>query len=154
MPARVAHAESDVPIEFSRLSELLATFDRFHDDLVREFADITEEELGALSPYWEGQPVPLRFRLYRFGWHLRGHTLQVDQILVGIGHQLTDCERLSRLLYSALGDAEGSLVGAGERQLELERQAAAAIHRRVEEVIAIAGRYEQPAEVERVNFSG
>jgi len=137
MPPRDALAESGVPIDHGSLSELLASFDSCHDDLINALADITDEELDTLSIYWEDKPVDLRFRLYRFAWHLRGHTLQADKIRVGIGHQMTDTQRLTRLLYSGLGDAEGALVGAGERQRELERACAASINVRVNEVTAL-----------------
>ena len=112
MPARTAVAENGVTIDYVSLCELLASFEVYHDDLIYALADITDEELNTPSIYWEDEPVDLRFRLYRFAWHLRGHTLQADKIRVGIGHRMTDTQRLTRLLYSALGDAEGTLIGA------------------------------------------
>lgn len=138
MPPRDPGAEAHVPVDYGPLSELLAGFDSCHDRLIGALADISDEELNTPSFYWEDEPVDLRFRLYRFAWHLRGHTLQADKIRVALGHQMTDTQRLTRLLYSALGDAEGALVGAGERQRELEKACATSINRRVREVIGLA----------------
>ncbi len=137
IPARDALAESSVPADLGSLSELLASFDSRHDDLISTSADITDDELNTLSIYWEYEPVSIGFRLYRFAWHLRGHSLQADKIRVGIGHRMTDTQRLTRLLYSALGDGEGALVGAGSRQRELERACAESINSRANEVIAL-----------------
>ncbi len=127
-----------MPVDYGSRSELLARFDSYHDELVHTLADITDEELDTLSIYWEDEPVDIRFRLYRFAWHLRGHTLQAEKIRTGLGHRMTDADRLIRLLYSALGDAEGALIGAGESQDEAENAVAASIDARVNEVSALA----------------
>jgi hypothetical protein len=141
MPPRELNEDATVPVDYGTLVELLDRFDSLHDELVEEFASISEEELGALSVYWEKDPVEIRFRLCRFAWHLRGHALQADKIRVGIGHRLTDAERLVRYLYSALGDAEGALIGGGASLAELERECSASINRRVIEVEEIAGAF-------------
>jgi len=138
MPVRDSNAESGVPVDYGSRSELLARFDSYHDELVHTLADITDQELDTLSIYWEDEPVDIRFRLYRFAWHLRGHTLQAEKIRTGLGHRMTDADRLIRLLYSALGDAEGALIGAGESQDEAENAVAASTDTRVNEVSALA----------------
>src|SRR5258707_14233690 len=79
--------ESGAPVDYGSLAELLADFDSRHDNLIRGLADITEEELDTPSIYWEDEPVSVGFRLYRFAWHLRSHTLQADKIRIGLGHR-------------------------------------------------------------------
>ena len=67
--------------------------------------------------------------------------MQADKIRIGIGHQLRDMDRHARLLYSALGDAEGALIGAGETQHELEETVAARINVRTHELAALVGSF-------------
>jgi hypothetical protein len=83
----------------------------WHARILREFSQITDDELEALSIYWEKIPQPLRFRLHRFESHLRQHTVQIEKTLVSTGRPLTESRRLLRLIYSALGEAEGSALG-------------------------------------------
>jgi hypothetical protein len=136
--ARASVADDEIPPDYGSLSELLVRFDSCHDKLIHEFAEISDEELDAPSVYWEDEPVSIRFRLYRFAWHIRSHTMQADRIRIALGHRLTDMDRFGRLLYSALGDAEGALIGAGESQRELERDLIASINARASELITTA----------------
>ena len=130
MPIRDACSESVVPADYGSAAELLCRFDSCHDQLIESLAEVSDEELCTPSIYWEDEPVDLRFRMYRFAWHLRSHIMQADKIRIGIGHHTTDTDRLARLLYSALGEAEGTLIGAGVGQqlalvLSLSRRRAA-----------------------------
>jgi len=126
--------EDGTPPDFGSVSELLARLEFFHDRLIRRLMDIRDDELETHSIYWEDESVDVRFRMYRFAWHLRSHTIQTDKIRLGLGHQLTDMDRLTRLIYTALGEAEGALIGAGEAQHELASAVVAAILARSEEI--------------------
>lgn len=121
----------------AEFTELVAFAAQWHDRVLTEFADMTEEELAWPSRYWEGYDLPLRFRLHRFDAHLRQHTIQVDKTLEALGHAPTEARRLLRLIYAALAEVEGALIGAAGVGDELQRQAAASIAARSEEVAAI-----------------
>lgn len=108
-----------------------------HDRVLRELADIRDEELAAPSMYWEGYEISLRFRLHRFDSHLRQHTVQVDKTLEAIGHAPNEAKRLLRLIYGALADAEGAAIGAWDVGRELRRAAAETIAARTDEIAAI-----------------
>ena len=129
-----AEALSDPPADYGSLTEILARFDDGHSKLIQQLAMITDEELNAKSLYWEDEPVDVRFRLYRFAWHIRSHTMQADKIRIALGHRLTDMDRHTRLLYSALGEAEGSLIGSGESQSLGLQTLATAISARTQEL--------------------
>ena len=119
-------------------TDLLAFDAAWHDRVLAELADVTEEELAWPARYWEGYDMPLRFRLHRFDAHLRQHTIQVDKTLLALGHELTEARRLLRLIYAALGEVEGALIGAPDPvALDLRRQTAAAIADRTHEIAAI-----------------
>jgi hypothetical protein len=121
----------------AEFTELLAFAAQWHDRVLTEFADVTEEELAWPSRYWEGYDLPLRFRLHRFDAHLRQHTIQVDKTLAALGHAPTEARRLLRLIYAALAEVEGVLIGAAGMDDELQRHAAASIVARTEEIAAI-----------------
>jgi len=121
----------------AEFKDLLAFAAQWHDRVLTEFADMTEEELAWPSRYWEGYDLPLRFRLHRFDAHLRQHTIQVDKTLEALGHAPTEARRLLRLIYAALAEVEGALIGAAGVGDELQRQAAASIAARSEEIAAI-----------------
>ena len=108
-----------------------------HNRVLRELADIHEEELAAPSMYWEGYEMSLRFRLHRFDSHLRQHTVQVDKTLEAIGHAPNEARRLLRLIYGALADAEGATIGAWDVGQELRRTAVETITARTDEIAAI-----------------
>jgi hypothetical protein len=118
-------------------ADLLAFAAQWHDRVLAEFADVTEEELAWPSRYWEGYDLPLRFRLHRFDAHLRQHTIQVDKTLLALGHAPTEARRLLRLIYAALAEVEGALIGAAGVGDALVRHAAASIAARSEEIAVI-----------------
>ena len=117
--------------------DLEAYHGTLHNRVLRELADIRDEELTAPSMYWEGHEMSLRFRLHRFDSHLRQHTVQVVKTLEAIGLAPNEAKRLLRLIYGALADAEGASIGAWDVGQELRRTAAETITARADEIAAI-----------------
>ena len=105
-----------------------------HERVLREFVDMTAEELAAPAMYWEGYELSLRFRLHRFESHLRQHTVQVDKTLQSIDHPPSEAKRLLRLIYAALADAEGVTIGAWRVGAEMRQEVAEAISARTDEI--------------------
>jgi hypothetical protein len=126
------HALVDGPF-----TDLEAYHGTLHSRVLRELADIREEELAAPSIYWEGYELSLRFRLHRFDSHLRQHTVQVDKTLKAIGSTPNEAKRLLRLIYGALADAEGATIGAWDVGRELRQEVAETISARTDEIAAI-----------------
>lgn len=118
------------------LADLLARFDEMHGRVVRDCAEFSDDELDALSRWWEGYPVPVRFRLARFDAHLREHTVQIEKTLAWLDHPPSEAERLAQLLYGALGDVEGAMIGAPDAD-ERQRDLAATVARRVAALTAL-----------------
>src|SRR5919199_3156310 len=116
------------------LAQILARYDELHAKILRRFADLDEGDLAAPSLWWEGYPVELGFRLHRFDAHLRQHTIQVEKTLAGVGHPLTEAGRLLRLVYGALGEVEGALIGAPESAADRQRDVASTIAERAAEI--------------------
>lgn len=114
------------------LAALLARYDELHGRVLREFASLSDEELDAPTLWWEGYPVPVRFRLHRFDAHLREHTIQAEKTLAWLDHAPSEAERLARLLYGALGEAEGAIIGAPDTLADRGRELAASIMARGE----------------------
>jgi len=108
-----------------------------HQRIVREFAGIGEEELTLPSIYWEGYEMSLRFRLHRFDSHLRQHTVQIDKTRESIGRSPNEAQRLLRLIYAALAEAEGATIGAWEIGTELWQGTEETIAARTGEIAAI-----------------
>jgi len=112
-------------------------YETLHERVLLEFADISEGELTVPSMYWEGYEMSLRFRLHRFDSHLRQHIVQVDKTLEGTSHSPNESKRLLRLIYSALGETEGVMIGAWDVAEELRRDVAETIAARVDEIAGI-----------------
>jgi uncharacterized damage-inducible protein DinB len=108
-----------------------------HERVLREFADITEEELSISSLYWEGYPLSLRFRLHRFDSHLRQHTIQVGKALHTLGRPPSEARRILRLVYAALAETEGVTIGAWDVGIDLRNEAAQTIAARAGEIAGI-----------------
>lgn len=122
----------------------LAAIQKYHQALhkriLHEMAELSHEELWAPSRFWEPEPLPVRYRLHRFDAHLRQHTIQAEKTLAAIGHIPSEALRLLRLVYNALAEVEGSLIGAWDFGYAQQRKLAAMIVDRTEDVAAIARR--------------
>ena len=116
------------------LSDLISYWRLFHERILGDFADTSEQELETQSMYWENQPLSVRFRLGRFDSHLRQHAVQIDKALIGIGQPPTEAKRLLRLVFSALGEVEGAGISAPEVGARWRHDAAQAIWARAEEM--------------------
>ncbi len=121
----------------SPLAELHTWHAVFHEKVLREFAGISEVELGLPSMYWENEPMSLRFRLHRFDSHMRQHTVQADKTLASTGHGPNEAKRLLRLIYAALAEVEGTTIGAWEVGARLRGEVAEVIVGRAEEISGI-----------------
>jgi hypothetical protein len=131
----------DIALIEARLDGPLAGMRSYHGALhqriVREFAAIGDEELALPSIYWEGTELSLRFRLHRFDSHLRQHTVQIDKTRESIGRSPNEAQRLLRLVYAALAEAEGTTIGAWDIGAELWQGTAETIAARTDQIADI-----------------
>lgn len=95
-----------------------------HDRALTEFAAMSDSEIDGPSVWWENEPYSLEYRLHRMDAHLRQHTIQIDKTRAQLGRAAGEAHRLLRLVYGALAEAEGALIGAAE--LGLAERAAVA----------------------------
>ncbi|HEV8670263.1 MAG TPA: DinB family protein [Candidatus Limnocylindria bacterium] len=105
-------------------------FFEIHRRVLRELADITDDELEKPAWFWDG-PMPIRFRLHRFEEHLRQHLIQLDKTLAVI-RPPTEAHRLVRNIYDALADVETATEPADDLRVAAasvisERAAAIAV---------------------------
>ena len=116
------------------LAGILALYDSLHKRVIREITDIRGLELGAPSLWWEGIPLPVEYRLHRLDSHLRQHTIQIEKTLEALTAPPSEAQRLLRLIYAALAEVEGVIIGdwlLGQRE---QQELAATIQQRVEEI--------------------
>jgi len=121
------------------LAGIMALYDSLHKRVLREISDIRGIELEAPSLWWEGIPLPVEFRLHRLDSHLRQHTIQVEKALDALAGPPNEALRLLRLIYAALADAEGVVIGdwlLGQRE---QQELAATIAQRTDEIEGILG---------------
>ena len=119
------------------LSQLWPMFVRFHTRVLHELAGIRADELDAPSLWWEETVLPLRFRLHRFGSHLRQHTAQLDAALAAVGHLPTEARRLIRHLFAALAEVEAAVLGTGEVMEGEQRALGRLLVARAQEIAAL-----------------
>jgi hypothetical protein len=112
----------------------LAYFRLLHRRVLDAFADVADSELEEPAVFWEGTPMPVRFRLHRFESHLRQHTIQMDKALVALGLAPGEARRLLRMIYAGLADVQGWLIGAGEIGASACAALAMQIDRRTDEI--------------------
>jgi hypothetical protein len=133
---RVAGATED--FERLRKSGSLADMRAYrsarHRAALAAFAEVTDTEADTGTLWWEHTPLSLLYRLHRFDAHLRQHTVQVDKTLLRVGKAPTEVQRLLRLVYQALAEAEGFAIGAADLVGERFEAVAERIRRRAEEV--------------------
>jgi hypothetical protein len=97
--------------EGGHFSEILSYYQALHARILTGFSNITDDELGIPSVFWESDPMPVVFRLHRFDSHLRQHTIQAEKTLHKLVGVPTESQRLLRLIYAALGEVEGIAIG-------------------------------------------
>lgn len=119
----------------------IAGLESFHCDLhervFTDFASVESSELDLPAKYWEDEPMVLRFRMHRFESHMRQHTIQVEKTLHQLGLVPSESQRLLRLIYAALAEAEGMLIGAGNIYDDMLSETAREIDQRSEEIKAV-----------------
>jgi hypothetical protein len=119
------------------LAGIQALFDSLHKRVLRELSDINASELNAPSLWWEGIPLSVEFRLHRLDSHLRQHTIQIEKTLEVLSAPPSEAQRLLRLVYAALADVEGVVIGdwlLGQRE---QQELAAAIKQRTGELAEV-----------------
>jgi hypothetical protein len=112
----------------------MAYYDRLHQRVLSDFVGIQDAELDAPTVFWESEPMPVEFRLHRFDSHLRQHTIQVEKTLEMLDLQPNEAKRLLRLIYVALAQVEGTVMGAPDFGLERRDTLAVTIANRAEEL--------------------
>jgi hypothetical protein len=92
--------------------DLMSYYSGLHQRILDEFCLISAAELQAPAVFWESQPYPIHFRLHRFDSHLRQHTIQIEKTLSAVGLPPNEAHRLLRLVFNALAEVEGYLLGS------------------------------------------
>jgi hypothetical protein len=123
--------------EDGSFADLLAYYAELHARVLGEFAAIRDAELETPSKYWEAERMSIAFRLQRFDSHMRQHSVQAEKTLVALGHGPTEARRLLRLVYNALAEAEGRLIGDWQLGAEDCRALADRISGRTAEIAVI-----------------
>jgi len=116
------------------ISGIMAFYDSLHKRVLRELTNIRGLELEAPSLWWEGLPMTVEFRLHRLDSHLRQHTVQIEKTLAALDQSPNEAKRLLRLIYNALADVDGVMIGAWTLGKEKRMELAAAIARRADEI--------------------
>jgi hypothetical protein len=125
----------------ARMDEPLPGLQLFHENLhervINEFAGIPYQELDFHAKFWEEETYNLRFRLGRFDAHMRQHTIQIEKTLHSLGYVPSESQRLLRLIYAALAQVEGVLIGSDHGLQELLSDVVRRIEARTDEIEAI-----------------
>ena len=122
------------------LSDLQSFHSDLHKRILTEFSEIDDAEVDKPSKYWEDEPMSLRFRMHRFDSHMRQHTIQVEKTLHMLGRVPSEAQRLLRLIFAALAQVEGVLIGIGRNNEDLLIESAARIDERTREIGNILAR--------------
>jgi ankyrin repeat protein len=107
--------------DFSRVSneeglpEMMALFSDSHQRTLERFVGVADDELDKPGPvWWEGEALPIHYRLGRMEAHMRQHTIQAVKTRTAVSGPLSEAVQLLRLLYNALAAVEAAVLGAPE----------------------------------------
>ena len=81
--------------------------------------------------------MTVEFRPHRLDTHLRQRTAQIEQALNHLGPPPSEAKRLLRLIYTALADVEGVIIGDWTLGKKEQQELAAEIRLRAEEIKAL-----------------
>ena len=110
---------------------------KIHQLIMTELSDISEDELGQPSYFWESTQMPIEFRLHRFDSHLIQHTVQVEKTLAAIGLEPNEAKRLLRRVYNTLAEVEAATIGMEDIPSAQQEKAASEIVALYEEIRAL-----------------
>jgi hypothetical protein len=127
-------AAAERAVASESLAEIWAHYAELHQRVLAEFADITAAELDMPVLLWEDVNFPMRFRLQRFDSHMRQHTIQTEKTLTALLGPPPETQRLLRLIYQALAEVEGVLIGSPEAGTALRAATAEQINGYLSEV--------------------
>jgi hypothetical protein len=116
------------------LPDLLDYFGRAESRTLTDFANVTADELEATCHFWEPEPMPIRHRLLRFDSHVRQHTVQIEKTLDVLGSGPQEADRLLRVVYDALGEAEAAALGSHTVEPAADYDLAADLERRAQDL--------------------
>jgi hypothetical protein len=133
-PEEEAEAVGSGPQILGRLDDLI-------DLAAGRFGSLDDRGL-AVPARWSGLPVDLRFRLGRWGSHIREHTVQVDKTLAMLGQPTSEVERLVRIVAATYGRLEALVFARSDeviaRPFESGGSAAAVLEAGAREVAQLA----------------
>ena len=128
----------------AKMDEPLPGLQSFHETLhtriLSEFSGIADDEIEKPSKYWEEETYSLGFRLGRFDAHMRQHTIQIEKTLHALGHVPSESQRLLRLIYAALAQVEGGLIGTWDEYRDLLSETVMRIDDRTREIKDVLAR--------------
>ena len=119
------------------LAGIMAYYDSLHKRILRELTNITGFEIEAETLWWEGTPFTVEFRLHRLDSHLRQHIVQIEKTFDTLDHPPSEARRLIRLIYGALADVDGAIIGDWGLGRGQRRALAGKISLRADEIKAI-----------------
>lgn len=100
-------------IDNQPLAAILEHFNQFHQRVLAELADLTDEQLLGASPvWWEEEEYSLQYRLHRFVAHMRQHHIQIEKTMRLLSLPESEAHRFLRLVYRALASVENCSIGA------------------------------------------
>lgn len=145
LPGReIVERDGEPVTTFGTPMDLLTRYEVLHNKFLKNLSGLSASEMEIPSKWWEPAPVTVRFRLYRLGWHVRDHIVEIEKILDGIKHRRTETHRFARFVFGGLGEVESALIGAETMQLDRQRELASEIIGRAAEIEAFAARMEPP----------
>ncbi len=100
-------------IDNQPLAAIRQHYDEFHQRILTELAELTDEQFLGPSPiWWEEEAYSLQYRLHRFEAHLRQHLVQIEKTLLLLNRPETEARRFLRLIFRALASVENATLGA------------------------------------------
>lgn len=107
-----------------------AAYANSHALVQEELAGLTDTQVEREATMWEQIRYPILFRMWRFGAHLREHTIQVRKTLAWLDVSANEAELHAREIYAALAEVESARLGAGEVGREACARTAAELYTR------------------------
>ncbi len=116
------------------LAGILAYYDSLHKRILRELTGIRGAELEAETLWGDALPFTVEFRLHRLDSRLRQQIVQVEKTFEVLDHPQSEARRLLRLVYGALADVDGVIIGDWGLGRPQRRELAGKISLRADEI--------------------
>lgn len=126
----------EITADLGPTANLFSRYEKVHANMLNQLKYIKDSELEIASKWWEPEPVTLKFRLDRLGWHLQDHLCTHRKLLAEMNFKPHLVDTFCQVIFEGMAQIECCAIGY-ERLVQNEiSEVITMINKRTNELLA------------------